>query len=178
MCHNIYRKGVTLWNYLRNNYHKLTYKLANKLSYKNQTVKQIAIIESLNPALFTNVSVNKASMVILPLIFNDIIVYTNKLKFCYKHCNEQVTISNIWCSYEFNDGTLESFLMNNGYLINVHKSILEFKSLLVKVSKEIDRLEKSEDFTDQHNLRMIRRFYNHCVDIVETLITFSTGVLS
>lgn len=161
-----------MWAKLKTIYHNTLYKVAKKLTYKHYDVKQVMTLESLNIALFANYNVNKASQFILPVIFKDIIVYNKKIDFCIKHIGSKSSISNTWCSYEFDESRLDLFLLNNGCLINVSKEINDFKNKVLELSAMVNGLDKSEDLTDQHNYRMVRRFYNHLIDIVEVLIAF------
>lgn len=148
--------------------------ITNYYTEEQVSLKNLKIIQTLDPRLFNQYSIASACMLKLKVIFPNLEVYISKLKYINQFLDENVQIQNNWCRYDYKEITLEKFFINDKHhYINPVESIQEFKKQYEQYCNLIISLENDTSNEHEHSLRILTQMTSHLSIITVSLLMYS-----
>ncbi len=156
--------------WLTKQYRKLIYSIS--VSAKDDY--EDFIVHALDPKLYRNYDFNKAHLIHFTTVYPTIEQYTKNIKYVTDIIKASEALNNHWCKYDYQNKVISSFMTDSkGKSINEEKAIYQYRQNLLEYYQEFKRITKSEDFSDQHKVRILSKFNKHLRDVNNALVEFS-----
>ena len=153
-------------------YCKFIYWFSSIYKPEGKKSEVLGILDSLNPLLFKkHYNSNKASQYPITVVSNGITSYHAALDNAYNYIKRKEPIPNHWCTYNYNDITVDKFLLDSsGRYLNIPDAIAKFSQKLKRLNDALIEIENSQEAPNPYNKRIIGKYFEHCLNVSRSLI--------
>lgn len=140
----------------------------------SRTHQRYGALTALDPSLYARYRTTTACVYPLRVLYPDLSVYTQKLRYLCAQLESGALIENHWCLYEHRALSLERFFIDTqGMPLSPVQEVTRFKMYAQHFFTLYAGIEHSQAEVEGHNARILSKFETHLLTLIEDLLTYS-----